>query len=379
MTLIASDFNLQRLDTKQLFEHIKASIEAESNIAFFGQRGIGKTSIARQATAASDHLLVSMNVSMQERPDVGGYPNVLNSPDHFVHHLFPLKYKPLLEGDRKCVLFLDELDKADASLNAPLLELIEDHALDGTHFPNLVSVISTGNLIGEGGTRPIPPLLDRTEKYFVEATVEAWLEWAGTSEAKIHPAVRAFIQDHPDMLMDVLDHPTYYATRSPRGWHKVSRMCWFGERFDWKIDLIIQKAAGFVGSQAGMQFALYFSHYKRLLPLADLILAEGDFIGAFHDLAPNEKLYVAMIVSSRLTSYLDANVADQAKEPTKRSKACKQMLKATGEFFTKLYDAHPEYVMLCLRNQIGGRVIGWSLDEQPEWNGVVPAVNDNAK
>ena len=368
--LLTSDFNLQRLDTKQFFAHIKASIEAKSNIAGFGFRGIGKTSITRQAITAADHLLVYCNLATYERPDLSGYPNIANSPDQFVHHLFPIKFQPLLEGNKPCVLLLDELDKADSSLNAPLLELIEDHAMNGTKFPNLMSVISTGNLVSEGGTRPIPPLLDRTEKYLVEATVEAWLEWAG---AHIHPSVRAFIHDKPGMLLDVVDHPTHFATRSPRGWHKTSNICHFGEKFDWDVDLINEKAAGFVGKQAGSEFQLYFSQYKTLLPLVDGIFNERNYKSAFDNLSPNEKLYVAMIVSSRFAGYLDSN---KPTEEYRDSPKHKQMLKVSGTFYTLLYSVHPEFCLICVQQQIGNtRWPKWKLDTVPEWNGIINSIN----
>lgn len=370
--LTASDYNLQSLDQRQLLAHIKASIQAHSNLFVVGRRGVGKSQMVKQAIKELNHTLVFLNLSMYDRPDVGGYPNIFNSPDEFVHVLLPNKFKPLVNGNEPCVLLCDELDKASEELNAPLLEVIEDKCLNGTPLPNLVSVISTGNLPSEGGKRPITPLLDRTEKYLLDPTVEAWQEWAGT--ANIHPSVLSFIHDKPNRLIGAIDHPTYYASESPRAWHKVSNIAHFAEDNDWDVELVNEKASGFVGKQAGLDFQLYFTQYKRLLPIVDGVFGDRDYKKAFDGLYPNEKLYVAMIVSSRFAVHMDAH------KPSENSSVMKQVLKATGTFYDRLYKAHPEYVLLCMSNQITNkRWLAWKLDEIPEWKGVLPALASMAK
>ena len=47
-TMTSSDFNLEKINTRDLSEHISASIQMEGNIAVFGRRGTGKTEIAKQ-------------------------------------------------------------------------------------------------------------------------------------------------------------------------------------------------------------------------------------------------------------------------------------------------------------------------------------------
>lgn len=47
-TVATSDFNLEKLNTKDLAEHVAASIQMGSNIAIFGRRGTGKTEISKQ-------------------------------------------------------------------------------------------------------------------------------------------------------------------------------------------------------------------------------------------------------------------------------------------------------------------------------------------
>ncbi len=46
--MASSDFNLKKLTTKQLSEHVSSSIKIGSNIAIFGRRGSGKTAVAKE-------------------------------------------------------------------------------------------------------------------------------------------------------------------------------------------------------------------------------------------------------------------------------------------------------------------------------------------
>jgi len=45
--MATSDFNLQKLSTKELSEHTAATIQMGGNIAVFGRRGTGKTEISK--------------------------------------------------------------------------------------------------------------------------------------------------------------------------------------------------------------------------------------------------------------------------------------------------------------------------------------------
>ena len=176
-------FNLEKLNTKDLSEHVAASIQVGGNIAVFGRRGTGKTEISKQEIKKADCIEVYVNLSVLERVDMGGYPNIM-SPDpsrKFVDFLLPQFYQLMIEGTRPVVALLDEVDKADPSLWAPLLEFVQFHSINHRPLKNLRAVIMTGNLISEGGSRPSLPLLDRAEKYLVEADATSWLESEGSS------------------------------------------------------------------------------------------------------------------------------------------------------------------------------------------------------
>src|SRR5208282_4961589 len=117
------------------------------------RRGSGKTIIGKTSIKESGCKEIYMNLSTMERPDMGGYPNFFAAKQdrHFVDFLLPYWYQDLIEGDTPCVALLDEVDKAEAALWAPLLEFTQFHTINGNKLPNLRAVIMTGNLQSEGG------------------------------------------------------------------------------------------------------------------------------------------------------------------------------------------------------------------------------------
>ena len=144
-----SNFNLEVLNTKDLSQHIAASIQIGSNIAIFGRRGIGKTQIAKYEIKKATLIEVYINLSVFERTDIGGYPRIMSSDvdRKFIDFILPQFYQPMIEGKKEVVALLDEVDKADPSIWAPLLEFTQFRSINGRPLSNLKAVILTGNFI----------------------------------------------------------------------------------------------------------------------------------------------------------------------------------------------------------------------------------------
>lgn len=365
----SSDFNLEKLNTRELSEHVAGSIQIEGNIAIFGRRGTGKTEISKQEIKKSGAREVYINLSVMERVDLGGYPDIMGrnvavaeAQKKFVDFLLPMFYSPMLEGSQPVVALLDEVDKADPSLWAPLLEFTQFRSINGRQLKNLSAVIMTGNLISEGGNRPSLPLLDRAEKYLVEADATSWLEWAGKS-GHIHPSVTAYINDHPKDLFGAVDPEDRYADPSPRGWHRASEILFRGEDRGWNAGILNKKVCGCIGKDAGIKYSNYFEHYQQLLPLIEDIYAGRDVTARYNVLEPTKKLVACMITCARL-----ANQLDQAK-----NLELPPSVKHVGKFLQK---ASYENVLVAVRSQIQiDRLVRFNLDEHPEWEQVLNKIN----
>lgn len=361
-----SDFNLQRLSTKSLAENVGASIRVGSNIAIFGRRGSGKTEISKQEIAKAEMKEVYINLSVLERVDMGGYPDIMSgSKKKFIDFLLPSFYEPMMEGNKPVVALLDEVDKADPSLWAPLLEFTQFRSINGRALPNLAAVIMTGNLLAEGGNRPSLPLLDRTEKFLVEADAQSWLDWAGKT-GKIHPSITAYINDKPNDLFGAVDPEDRYADPSPRGWAKASELLFKGEANGWGSELLNTKVSGCVGKDAGMRYSLYYDHYQILLPLIEKLFQGKDVTSDFKKLEPTKRIVACMIACARLASQLDKAALANEKAPPG--------LSYMGKF---LQEVGSETVLVSVRSQIQlDRIVDWNLDDHPDWGQLLTKINN---
>jgi hypothetical protein len=280
----------------------------------------------------------------------------------FVDFLLPQFYQPMFENKKGVVALLDEVDKADPSLWAPLLEFTQFKSINGNPLPQLKAVIMTGNLISEGGARPSLPLLDRSEKYLVEADATSWLEWAGKA-GHIHPSITAYITDNPKDLFGAVDPEDRYADPSPRGWSRASELLQKGEDRGWKTELLNKKVAGCVGKDAGLKYSSYYEHYQQLLPMIDDIYQGKDVISRYNPLEPTKKLVACMITCARLATQLDQS---NEKEPP-------PAVKYVGRFLQKV---GYENVLVAVRSQIQiDRLVKFNLDEHPDWEDVLNKIN----
>jgi hypothetical protein len=366
--MASSDFNLERIQTKELSEHIAASIHIGGNIAIFGRRGTGKTEISKQEIKKSEMHEVYINLSVLERVDMGGYPDIMGRAEtdekrrKFVDFLLPKFYEPMLIGKKGVVALLDEVDKADPSLWAPLLEFTQFKSINGNPLPNLHAVIMTGNLISEGGSRPSLPLLDRAEKYLVEADHASWLEWAGKS-GHIHPSITAYISDHPKDLFGAVDPEDRYADPSPRGWHRASDILHKGEAKGWSSSLLNKKVSGCVGKDAGIKYSNYYEHYQQLLPMIEGIYQGKDVTKQYEVMEPTKKLVACMITCARLATQLDQS----------KGKDIPDSVGYVGKFLQKVSS---ENVLVAVRSQVQiDRIIDFNLDEHPDWESIMVKIN----
>lgn len=370
--MATSDFNLEKLNTRDLSEHVKSTIQVGGNIAIFGRRGTGKTEISKEEIRKSDLQEVYINLSVMERVDLGGYPNIMGMSEaerkrKFVDFLLPKMYQPMVEGKRGVVALLDEVDKADQSLWAPLLEFTQFRSINGNPLPNLVATIMTGNLISEGGFRPSLPLLDRAEKYLVEADVTSWLTWAGKT-GRIHPSITAFITDSPKDLFGAIDPEDRYADPSPRGWTRASNILFQGEQYGWHPDLLHKKVCGCVGKEAGLRYSHYFDHYQHLLPMIDNIYQGKDVSKPYKLLDPSKQLIASMMACGRLATQLD----DTEKRNDKESAI--DLINKMGVF---LQLVSYENVLAAVRSQVTvNRIIQYNLDESQHWQDILAKINN---
>lgn len=364
-----SDFNLEKINTKELTSNVEATIQCGGNLMAIARRGSGKTTIARDAIKKLGYKEVYFNLSLMERPDLAGYPDFFNgNKDKFINFLMPSIYKDLMEGDKPCVALLDEVDKAETALLAPLLEFVQFRSVNGSKLKNLHAILMTGNLPEEGGVRPPLPLLDRCEKFLVEVNPKHWLDWAA-AKGTLHPSVVGYITEHLEDLSGLGDDGENYSSSSPRGWENASNLVWQAEKFKWSPALTQQKVAACVGKLAGIKYSAFYEHYQVLIPVVNKIL-KGEIPKDIHQYNHQQTFITCMIVCNRFALMLEEIKANSDKKSS--FELTPEAAKISKNITKFLSTMDPEIVLLCVRGQIGmDRFREFSLMDDANWDQIL--------
>lgn len=287
--------NLQEIDQEQALNLSKFFIRSQQNLFIFGRRGVGKTEITLQAALECDYKVHYVNLSVIERPDLAGYPN-MNAEGDIVTYKSPDFLPRLAENAKpKSIILFDEVDKAPPEVTAPLLEILQFRKINGRKI-DAASCILTGNLINEGAysNQISTALLDRGPKYLLNFSFEKWIDWAKSNN--VHDLILGFLRSNPDFACGKTED-SCYASPSPRGWTQSSTAL-FKAR-DLKIvdiESISQIVSGFVGSEAGLRFKIWYEHYRKFEPFIHSLIESGFMQMDYNSLSPTEK--VVFVISA---------------------------------------------------------------------------------
>ena len=292
---MTNSLNLPEIDQEQALNLSKFSIKSNQNLFLFGRRGVGKTHIVIQAAKECKMHINYINLSVIERPDLAGYPN-MNSPGDVITFKSPA-FLPRLEGTNQAnsVLLFDEVDKAPSEVTAPLLEILQFKSINGIPI-NAACCILTGNLANEGAysNQISSALLDRGSKYILSFNFEKWIDWAKANN--VHDLILGFLRAEPDFACGKIED-SCYASPSPRGWTQASEALVKANKLKIvDIETVTQIISGFVGSEAGMRFKIWYEYYRKFEPFIHSLIESGSMKFDFHGLAPTEK--VVFVVSA---------------------------------------------------------------------------------
>jgi hypothetical protein len=251
---------------------LKFTIRTGGNLLVLGQAGIGKTECAQATVQEEGYEVVYINLSVLEYPDLVGLQTITTDSKgkKFVEYASP-KFLPLKEKvgtPSKKVIIFDELDKAKAELQNPLLELLQFHTINGAPV-DVHACVLTGNLPDEGAfSRPIShALTNRCMVYKLETDFDQWLNWA--VGASLNPLVIGFLTRNPECLSKKAadNDPTAYSRESPRSWSQAAKDLDISQQFNRSSDLVDLQTlliAGRVGTASAIKFKIWLEHYIHI-------------------------------------------------------------------------------------------------------------------
>lgn len=303
---MSNALNLQEIDQEQALNLTKFFIRSSHNVFLFGRRGVGKTEIAIQAAKECGYKINYVNLSVIERPDLAGYPDI-NTPGDVINFKSPNFLPKLAEGrkpDR--VILFDEVDKVSSEVTAPLLEILLFKRINGTPI-NAVSCILTGNLANERAYSNdlSSALLDRGAKYILSFNFEKWVDWAKANG--VHDLILGFLRSDPSFACGEIEESAY-ASPSPRAWTWASQALLKAKELRMPdIESVTQIISGYVGSEAGLRFKIWYEFYRKFEPFVHSLIERGEMSLNFDDLQATEKVVfvVAACYHAKLKVFSD--------------------------------------------------------------------------
>ncbi len=276
-------------------------IKSRKPIMGHGKHGIGKSELVYQLAPQAVHILgladkygddyvfpvVERRASqMADVGDVIGVPEPETTEHGRVTKFAPMTWFAQA-CSQPCILFFDEVDRANNDVRQSLMELTDSRKIAGHNLHPDTIVIAMVN----GGTHDTnnsyqvseldPAEHDRWWHVDLEPTVEDWISWANDN---CHPMTVDFIRNNPAHLEhegEIEPHKVYPSRRSWAHFDKCLQMAELtGEKiFDGDSPLIYFIGDGYVGKEASIAFKNYLEKYERVITVEDVLDDKKDLSG----------------------------------------------------------------------------------------------------
>ena len=280
-----------------LMAEVRACRRVDQPMLVFGAPGVGKSDQIRGA-ADEDDLVIDLRLNSLEAIDMRGLPIIRKDENRnpidvqWVRPEFLPGEGGIEVGGRvykKGIVFLDEINTAQPSVQNPALQLVLDRRIGKHELPRSWYICAAANRAEDRAhTYPLSAaLLDRFAIYDYAPSHGHWTSWA--MKNGIHPDVSGYISFSPSALLSPRKDE-YSASANPRSWVVVSKRLKAGQKNPSQIRAC-------VGSQAS-EFVAYLDVCASLPNIARLVAGKEGFA------EDRKKISVAYAVANAVASHL---------------------------------------------------------------------------
>ena len=222
---------------------IKGAIESNVSVFLHGKSGDGKSARVKQLDPDCE-IIYMLNASL----DSLNGKSVYNASTGEMIDIPPTWYTKVVkkceeEPNKIHIIFFDELNNAPRTVQGMAFNIVLDGEVNGKwKLPDNVRIVAAGNYSDESSVadKIAEPLFNRFAHVYIDTTVDDWLVWASSpkeeyerldykeekNEAKIHPAIYAYVAYKSSSGYDVLRTP-YTGDKpnaDPRKWEMASKV-----------------------------------------------------------------------------------------------------------------------------------------------------------
>ena len=257
MKIQLNNINLPTLNLQQARAQLEIFLNLQQPVFMHGPVGLGKSSLINQIAEKTNRNVIDLRMGQLDISDLRGIP-YYNKTTNKMEWASPVCLPS--DPDDNSILFLDEFNCANPSVQASAYQLILDRKVGDYKLPAKVSVVAAGNRDKDFGVtfKIASPLLNRFVHLNLDYDVPTWLEWA-SAEKDFNQKVIDYIRVFPDDLFIKEWNPSFKSFVSPRSWHFVSNLLNNLENGDHTKDVTFVQ--NIIASCIGESIALKFVDY----------------------------------------------------------------------------------------------------------------------
>jgi hypothetical protein len=241
-----------------------------------GSAGIGKSECTKQVADRLKFEFVDIRLSLLDATDLRGLPTI-DKEKNETKWTKPV-FLPPEDYDKDIILFFDEFNTANKSMQNACLQLMLDRQIGEYKLPDKARVICAGNRLQDGGfvTRLSAPMNNRFVHVELEPNFDDWKQWAYAHH--MHPMIMGFHNYRKgDLLNNYKDDVDNKAFATPRTWAFLGLP---NGVLDLGLDngTLYEAIKGTVGEGAGTEFYGFLKIYKDLPNPEDILLRNKNTI-----------------------------------------------------------------------------------------------------
>ena len=303
-------------------------------VCLWGDRGVGKSQIVAEIARRQGIALIDLRGALLDAVDLRGIP-VPDMAAGVTRWLTP----GFLPVNGTGIMFVDEITRAQTSVQNAHFQLILDRRLGDWEVPDGWSILAASNYAGAGVTPMADALRARFTHIDVMPDLKDWRMWAATS-GKVDPMVIAFVSMRPELLnRPVKDERV---SPNPRAWEFVSRI----ERSGVADAILAALVTGTVGDGAAVEYLAFRAANAAAINL-DAILLHPDTadipktIGGLYVVSCGLSMRMDVSNVGRVFTYFDRLPVEYSVFAVRSAMTRAPVLQACPEF-THWAATHPE-------------------------------------
>lgn len=263
------------LKPSQYKDFLRKSLIKMPHRAIFvcGAVGIGKSECTKQVADELKYEFIDIRLSLLDATDLRGLPTIDKEKKETIWTK-PV-FLPSKNYDKDVLLFFDEFNTANKSMQNACLQLMLDRKIGEYELPEKTRVMCAGNRLQDGGfvTRLSSAMNNRFIHIEFEPDFDDWKAYAYSN--KIHHMIIGFHNYRKgDLLHNYKEDVDNKAFASPRSWTFVSDILDLGL----ENGTLFEAIKGCVGEGAGIELFGYLKIYRDLPKPEDILLKNKDIV-----------------------------------------------------------------------------------------------------